>query len=84
LWFIDAASFIDVDDENWEYFFVFKKKKHNGQIMYGIVGYATVYKYYAFPDMKRPRISQFLILPPFQRQGHGGKCVSEVHCNTEF
>lgn len=36
---------------------------------YAVIGLTTVYEYYAYPDNKRPRISQMLILPPFQNQG---------------
>jgi len=39
------------------------------------IGYCTCYRYYLYnpksPDTSRIRISQFLILPPFQHQGHG-------------
>ncbi|XP_062519502.1 histone acetyltransferase type B catalytic subunit-like [Corticium candelabrum] len=79
LWFIDAASFIDVDDENWQFYFLFERKTVDGQPMYCIVGYATVYKYYAFPDKTRPRISQFLILPTFQRRGHGAQLLQIIY-----
>lgn len=36
---------------------------------YAVTGLTTVYEYYAYPNNKRPRISQMLILPPFQNQG---------------
>ena len=39
----------------------------------------TVYHYYAYPDKFRPRISQMLILPPFQRHGHGVKLIEAVN-----
>ncbi|XP_047136715.1 histone acetyltransferase type B catalytic subunit isoform X1 [Hydra vulgaris] len=75
LWYIDAASFIDIDDEKWHFFLLFEKKKSIAPI-YNIVGYMTVYHYYSYPDKFRPRISQTLILPPFQRKGH---CVQLLH-----
>ncbi|KAK2570199.1 Histone acetyltransferase type B catalytic subunit [Acropora cervicornis] len=37
-----------------------------------------VYQYYAYPDKIRPRISQMLILPPFQKQGHGAQLLLTV------
>ena len=46
---------------------------------FAICGYATVYLYYAYPNKTRPRISQFLILPPFQRMGLGAKLLNEVY-----
>lgn len=71
LFFIDAASYIDVDDDKWSYYLLFEKYKYNGNPQYAIAGYMTVYNYYAYPSRRRPRISQVLILPPFQKQGHG-------------
>ncbi|CAB4001203.1 histone acetyltransferase type B catalytic subunit, partial [Paramuricea clavata] len=71
LWYIDAASFLDMDDDRWDFFLMYKKFREAGTTTYSIVGYMTAYRYYAYPDMKRPRISQFLILPPFQKIGLG-------------
>jgi histone acetyltransferase 1 len=39
---------------------------------YKSVGYVTCYPFYFYPDSLRMRISQFLILPNYQSQGHGG------------
>lgn len=47
--------------------------------MYAIAGYATVYDYYAYPENKRPRISQFLVLPPFQKQGIGANLLRTIY-----
>lgn len=35
-----------------------------------------MYEYYAYPDKKRPRISQMLVLPPFQKRGLGSKMLN--------
>ncbi|XP_033624835.1 histone acetyltransferase type B catalytic subunit-like isoform X2 [Asterias rubens] len=70
-WYIDAASYIDTDDEKWDYYTIFERYSVDGNKRYAVAGYATAYRYYAYPDLIRPRISQVLILPPFQRQGHG-------------
>lgn len=59
MFYIDAASYIDIDDSNWRFFLIFEKfTVDGGQTRYGIVGYATVYQYYAYPANIRPRISQ--------------------------
>lgn len=47
--------------------------------MYATAGYTTVYLYYAYPQHNRPRISQMLVLPPFQGQGIGAKLVEVVY-----
>ena len=39
----------------------------------------TVYNYYVYPDKTRPRVSQMLILTPFQGQGHGAQLLETVH-----
>ncbi|KPJ10786.1 Histone acetyltransferase type B catalytic subunit [Papilio machaon] len=59
LWYVDAASFIDVDDDQWTFFTVFEKYwTSDGEVRYATAGYATVYRYYAYPRHTRPRVSQ--------------------------
>lgn len=54
-------------------------KNENGDNCYAAVGYSTIYEYYAYPDKIRPRISQMLILPPFQRKGLCAKLLNSVY-----
>ncbi|KAJ9589576.1 hypothetical protein L9F63_017214 [Diploptera punctata] len=75
LWYIDAASFIDADDDHWRFFLLYEKYVMDGSTRYAIAGYATVYEYYAYPNNIRPRISQVLVLPPFQRLGLGAELL---------
>jgi histone acetyltransferase 1 len=78
LWFIDAASFIDIDDAQWTFYLIYEKYQCNDspqESTYRIVGYTTVYLFYAYPDMIRPKISQMLIFPLYQRRGLGGKYI---------
>ncbi|CAK8683001.1 unnamed protein product [Clavelina lepadiformis] len=79
LWFIDAASYIDVDDEKWDYYVLFEKCVRNGRTRHLFAGYCTCYRFYAYPDMCRPRISQVLVLPPYQRQGHCSTLISTIY-----
>ena len=82
MWFIDAASYIDTSDRKWDYFVIYEKvANHEAESswIYYFVGYCTVYRYYAYPDKIRPRISQFLILPPFQRKSLGAKLLQNVY-----
>lgn len=46
-----------------------------GTTQYSLVAFASVYMFYYYPDKQRPRISQMLVLPHYQRQGHGGRWV---------
>merc|ERR1719431_875549 len=50
----------------------------NGKPIYYIIGYSTVYRYYAHPFKLRPRISQFLIHQPWQRKGLGVKLYTTI------
>ncbi|XP_052822716.1 histone acetyltransferase type B catalytic subunit [Octopus bimaculoides] len=56
LFFIDAASYIDIDDDRWTFYLLFEKYQQNGCVCYAVVGYMTVYNYYAYLEKIRPRI----------------------------
>ncbi|EDV93659.1 GH19436 [Drosophila grimshawi] len=80
LWFVDAASYIDTDDAQWCYFICYEKYKNkNGSFQYATAGYTTVYEYYAYPQNKRPRISQMIVLPPFQKLGLATELVKTIY-----
>ncbi|KAI9479665.1 histone acetyltransferase 1 [Coemansia sp. RSA 989] len=79
LFFIEGAQFIDMGDERWRVFTVFERLDVNGVASYSLVGFCTMYRFYHWPDRKRPRISQFLILPPFQGHGHGSSLYRFIY-----
>lgn len=81
LFFVDAASFIDSHDTKWHYFTLHEKfvSVATGTEAYAFVGYMTVYDYYAYPDKIRPRISQMLILPPWQGKRHGSTLLQTFY-----
>ncbi|XP_026761468.1 histone acetyltransferase type B catalytic subunit [Galleria mellonella] len=80
LWYVDAASFIDVDDDQWNFFIVFEKyATSEGEWRYATAGYATVYRYYAYPHHARPRISQVLTLPPFRKLGLCAQLLQAIY-----
>uniref|UniRef100_A0A8C6UAU6 Histone acetyltransferase type B catalytic subunit n=1 Tax=Neogobius melanostomus TaxID=47308 RepID=A0A8C6UAU6_9GOBI len=79
MWLIETASFIDADDDHWDFFLVFEKYNKDGETLYATVGYMTVYNYYVYPDKTRPRVSQMIVLPPFQGEGHGAQLLEAVH-----
>ncbi|XP_076283247.1 histone acetyltransferase 1 isoform X1 [Lasioglossum baleicum] len=80
LWYIDAANFIDIDDDRWHYFNIFEKyHSAHGTVRYATTGFATVYQYYAYPHHTRPRIAQVLILPPFQNMGLGTHLLHAIY-----
>ncbi|KAJ1767952.1 histone acetyltransferase 1 [Coemansia sp. RSA 1813] len=79
LFYIEGAQFIDASDEKWRVFTVFEKLVLQGTTSYSLVGYCTMYQFFHYPDRKRPRISQFLVLPPFQGQGHGSQLYRFIY-----
>lgn len=83
LWYIDAASYIDVDDDKWRFFVTYEKYEFEGRQQYAFTGYTTIYEYYAYPANVRPRISQMLVLPPFQRMGLGAEMLNTIYSNYQ-
>ncbi|KAF9975599.1 histone acetyltransferase 1 [Actinomortierella ambigua] len=79
IFFIEGASFIEEDDLKWKALLLFEKESKGGQMSYNFVGYTTMYPYYCYPDQIRMRISQFLIMPPYQQQGHGSRMYQELY-----
>ncbi|KAG0337426.1 histone acetyltransferase 1 [Podila horticola] len=79
IFFIEGASFIEDNDDKWEIRLVFEKVIDNGNQTYNLVGYCTMYPYFCYPDQIRMRISQFLVLPPYQQQGHGNKLYASLY-----
>lgn len=102
LFFIEAGSTIDLDDEDWvirrwEVFFLYERLEGD---LYSFVGYCTVHNYHFFQAEKdlgfsnltisdvinktdhqeqfRSRISQFIILPPYQKTGHGRRLYDTI------
>ena len=47
------------------------------------VGYCTLYTFYAYPDRKRYRLSQILVLPPFQRKSVAANLLKAVYTLAE-
>jgi histone acetyltransferase 1 len=75
LFFIDAASAIDAEDPCWE-FLLCTATDESGSVR--IVGMATVYAFYVYPDQKRFRLSQAFVMPPEQGKGIGSAIVDAV------
>jgi len=83
LFFIDASSYINSEDPLWEVMLVFERRRFlhesDEKRHYSFVGYATLYKFFAFPDSTRLRVSQIFVAPPHQRKGHGKAMLQEVY-----
>jgi histone acetyltransferase 1 len=75
LFYIEASSFIDSNDKIWELLTVYERV---GQHVY-FLGYTTLYRWVVLPSLrKRLRVSQFMLLPLYQKQGHGSRLYEQV------
>ncbi|CAM4791465.1 unnamed protein product [Rotaria magnacalcarata] len=80
--FCDDKKFVErySHDPNWVIYLLYQQYQNdNGQICYAPIGFITVYLYYAYPEKRRPRVSQVLILPPYQRKGHGRRLLTAIY-----
>ncbi|KAK7372411.1 hypothetical protein VNO80_05789 [Phaseolus coccineus] len=69
---VDGSSPIDVTDSQWELYLVCQKKTdQQGEIQCRLIGFTAVYRFYHYPDDSRLRLSQILVLPPYQHKGYG-------------
>lgn len=75
LLFIEAGSYINTQDNLWDFYLIISESTNK------IIGFTTVYSYLKFNNSAefdesfkhkiRIKISQFLILPPYQQKNHG-------------
>jgi len=82
LMFIDAASYIDSNDPIWEILSVHCRCEETNSLE--TLGFLTLYTFFAWVAnsqdwLRRLRISQILIFPPYQRLGHGKECVKVAY-----
>lgn len=84
LLYIEAGSFIELGDGKWEIFVVYDRNEEEGKGIF--IGFCTVYKYWSYEQdcaditesKYRGRISQVVVLPAFQGQGHGKRLYETV------
>lgn len=81
-WYIESASDIDPTEENgtaWKMIYLFRKHTPHE---YSLCGYMTLY--YFLSPFRKPvsgivvRVCQALIVPPYQRMGHGKRLLHQV------
>lgn len=86
VYYIETSNFLDPDDPNWVHYFLYEKRKNTASVpgkqsneyRYLTIGYLSVYRYYAYPDKTRSRISQIMVFPKYQNAGHGSELVEAV------
>ncbi|KAJ7632131.1 histone acetyltransferase type B catalytic subunit [Roridomyces roridus] len=82
LLFIEGGSYIQEDEDNWEFFVLYEKRKRRTSpnvSTYHFVGYSSLYPFYCYPEKIRLRLSQFVILPPYHRSGHGSELYNAIY-----
>jgi len=89
LWFIETADNVDAasrDGGFWKVLYLFQK--HNST-KYSLAGYVTLFHFQAPFKKPKPgyvvRVCQALVLPPYQRMGHGKRlltCVMNIAHET--
>ncbi|KAF8061629.1 histone acetyltransferase type B catalytic subunit [Lyophyllum atratum] len=82
LLYIEGGSYINEDEDTWEFVVLYEKRKRRGTpnvVTYHFVGYSSLYPFYFFPEKTRLRLSQFVILPPYQHQGHGSELYKAIY-----
>lgn len=79
---VDGSNPIDVTDPRWElYIVIHKRMDQQGDIQHRLLGFTAIYRFYHYPDSTRMRLSQILILPPYQHKGYGS-FLTEVLSNV--
>ncbi|XP_078153749.1 histone acetyltransferase of the GNAT family 2 isoform X3 [Carex rostrata] len=79
---VDGANPIDVTDPKWEIYVAVKRSSENelsNNSKVEMLGFATVYHFFYYPDTSRMRIGQILVLPPFQSHGHGRLLLEAIN-----
>lgn len=91
-WFIETADDVNISDEDggfWTILYLFRKHDNNSSddgtqsCRYSLAGYITLFHFHA--PFRKPspgiivRVCQALILPTYQRAGHGSDLLLSVH-----
>ncbi|CAM9207078.1 unnamed protein product [Ectocarpus sp. 6 AP-2014] len=83
-WFIETADAIDLMDDRWEVFYLFQEEPPQGVLgekwrPAALAGYFTAFGFRNPVKGVSLRICQALVLPQFQRQGHGKELLSFLY-----
>ncbi|MBW0496393.1 hypothetical protein O181_036108 [Austropuccinia psidii MF-1] len=82
LFYIEGGSYIEEDDDRWEFVMLFERRTFtlsgNKHYSYHFCGYVSLYSFYHYPSSIRLRLSQFIILPPYQSIGHGSMLYCQI------
>ncbi|KAJ1274476.1 hypothetical protein BS78_05G064500 [Paspalum vaginatum] len=74
---VEGSMPIDIGEHGWEMLLVVKKTTQESVLNFELLGFAVVHNFYHYPVSTHLRISQILVLPPYQGEGHG-LCLLEA------
>ena len=78
--FIDAASFIPIETNFWGYFLVIENdEEKNNNKKWHTIGFSSYKNFHIELEKYYTMISQFLILPPYQRKGAGSFLLENLY-----
>lgn len=88
MFFIETADNVDLSsDEGGGYWKVMQLYRRHAENKYSLVGYTTLFHFNSPFKKPRPgivlRVCQALILPPYQRGGHGSIMLNQVYNISE-
>ncbi|KEP53741.1 histone acetyltransferase type B catalytic subunit [Rhizoctonia solani 123E] len=88
LLYIEGGSYIQEDEEKWEFTVLYERRRSHSPNdnpdsppthTYHFAGYSSLYPFWCWPDKVRLRLSQFVILPPYQHAGHGSALYNAIY-----
>lgn len=77
--FIDGASFIPIEDNFWNYFLVIERGLESNESQWKLIGFCSYKNFHMALDRYCSMISQFWILPPYQRMGYGNFLLENIY-----
>eukprot|EP01104_Vermistella_antarctica_P013974 TRINITY_DN4326_c0_g1_i1.p1 TRINITY_DN4326_c0_g1~~TRINITY_DN4326_c0_g1_i1.p1 ORF type:complete len:869 (-),score=367.51 TRINITY_DN4326_c0_g1_i1:88-2325(-) len=84
LWFIDGGRYLELNDGRWDVYYLFEEHTPldgcaSNQSNFVLAGFCTAYRFFRYPNRTRFRVSQFLVLPPYQGAGNGRRLLQAIY-----
>uniref|UniRef100_A0ACD5YGH2 Uncharacterized protein n=1 Tax=Avena sativa TaxID=4498 RepID=A0ACD5YGH2_AVESA len=81
---VEGSTPIDITEDGWEMLLTVKKAApESSASKFQLLGFAAVHHFYHYPESTRLRISQILVLPPYQGEGHGRRLLESINSIAE-
>ncbi|GAQ87777.1 histone acetyltransferase type B catalic subunit [Klebsormidium nitens] len=81
IFFIDGGNYIDTEERDWDLLVALERPSdwdgRSGSAK--VAGFCTVRSFYSYPESTRLRLSQLVVLPSFQKRGHGSRLIESVY-----